>query len=62
MAADLGYTFSDDARVALREYLSRRIKQPGSQTPAVYATPWSGPGSDTHADCSVMTAPPTCRR
>ncbi|MGH3551115.1 MAG: CbbX protein [Mycobacterium sp.] len=28
MANGLGYTFSDDARVALREYLHRRIDQP----------------------------------
>lgn len=28
MADGLGYTFSDDARVALREYLHRRIDQP----------------------------------
>lgn len=28
MATGLGYTFSEDARVALREYLSRRVEQP----------------------------------
>ena len=41
------YYLSDEAEAAFRDYLSLRMSQPGSPTPAVSGTSWKVPGSAT---------------
>ena len=49
MLEQASYYLSPGAEEAFRQYLSRRMRRPGSPTPAACGTSWNAPGSGTRA-------------